>query len=143
MIFRLGLLCLLGLSLASPAVCGAPMFKDTTYAELRPLPAADRLLAVVRCEALETRLPGSRSERQLIRATVLAGAGGQAAGGTLQLGRYAQGAPLMAPGSAYLVAAYRESPAEPWVLVEHRPVDAARASAVLAAAEAELAQRLR
>jgi hypothetical protein len=148
MIGQVASLLLAGLGLVSPAcgsppVTGAPMFTDTTVAELRPLAAADRLVAVLRCETIETRLPDSRSERQLIKATLLAGPGGIAPGSTLQLSRYAQGAPLMTVGSAYLVAAYRESPAEPWVLVEHKPVDATQAAATLAAAQAELAKRLR
>ncbi len=119
------------------------MFKDETYTELRGYEPSDRLLAVVRCESVESRSPGSRSERQVIRTTVLAALPAWPAGQPLMLQRYAQGAPLMAVGKAYLVAAYVESRAEPWALVEAQPTDAARAGATVQAAQADVAARLR
>lgn len=120
------------------------MFKDTTYLELKPYAADDRLIAIVRCDALSIRSPGSRSERQEIRVTVRT-ATVLPDGATLQLAAYAQGAPLMKVGRNYLIAAYRESTAAqwPWVLVEARPSSGTGASSrEWEAAQAELAQEL-
>lgn len=118
------------------------MFTDNTYGELQPFPASERLLAVVRCEAIEVLNPGSRSERQQVRATPIAGASGATPGNSLLLSRYAQGKPVMDAGKTYLVVAYRESPSGPWTLLEHRPVDAAAASREYEAARADLSARL-
>lgn len=118
------------------------MFKDETYQELQGYAAIDRLVAVVRCEAIETLQPGSRSERQQIRATVLAGPATLAAGSAVLLARFAQGKPLMDVGKTYLVAAYRESTSGPLALVEHRAVDPAAAASDYEAARADLSARL-
>lgn len=120
------------------------MFADTTYAELRPYAAADRLVAVVRCEAIETVSPGTRSERQQARVTVVAAgaAAGPAPGSRLDLTRYAQGAALMTRGQTYLVAAYRDARDGPWALLEARAVAPEAATGLLNSAEADLAARL-
>lgn len=118
------------------------MFNDTTYQELQPYAAADRLVAVLRCDAIETLSPGSRSERQQIRGTLLAGPAVLPQGSSLLLARYAQGKPLMEVGKAYLIAAYRESASGPWALVEHRPVEAAAAAREYETARDNLAAKL-
>lgn len=118
------------------------MFKDETYNELQPFAANDRVVAVVRCDAVETLNPGSRSERQQIRATLLAGPSTLPAGSALVLSRFAQGQPVMTAGKAYLVVAYRESPRAPLALLEHRAVDAAAADREYEAARADVAARL-
>ncbi len=118
------------------------MFKTSTYEEMQPYSAADRLFAVVRCEAVEIRSVGSRSERQDLRGKVLAGPPGMAPGSTLLLSRYAQGALLMIVDRSYVVAAYREAATGPWTLLEHlavRPADSARE---LESAEREAERRL-
>lgn len=119
------------------------MFKDNLYATLQLRAAADRLIAVVRCESVETLSPGMRRERQVMTTSLLAPASGLAHGSTLQLGRWAQAAPQMAAGPACRVGACRAPAAEPGVRVEHRPVDPARTEAEPAAAAADIAQRLR
>ncbi|MEO8280516.1 MAG: hypothetical protein ABI564_12550 [Ideonella sp.] len=118
------------------------MFKNETYQELQPYGASDRLVAVVRCDAIEILEPGSRSERQQIRGTLLAGPATKPPGSSLLLARFAQGKPSMEVGSAYLVAAYRESTAGPWALVEHQPVDSATASQAYDKAQADLTANL-
>lgn len=118
------------------------MFKDTTYEELQPYAAADRLIAVIRCEAIETVAPGSRSERQQIRASLLAGPDGMPPGSKLVLSRYAQGAPVMTVGGSYLVAAYRESTNGPWALLEQREVKAEAAATEYQAAAADSGRKL-
>jgi hypothetical protein len=140
---RIATAVLLSLCLVSGAHAGAPMFKDTTYAALQLRSADDRLIAVVRCESVEILSPGMRRERQVLTTSLLTPAGGRVSGSRLQLGRFAQGAPLMTVGQAYLVVAYRAPADQPWVLIEHRPLDPAQADAAQAAAEADLAQRLR
>ncbi|WP_418315128.1 hypothetical protein [Piscinibacter sakaiensis] len=118
------------------------MFNDTTYQELQPYAPADRLIAVIRCDAIDTVSPGSRSERQQIRGALLAGPASMPAGQPIMLSRYAQGAPLMKVGSSYLVAAYRESANGPWTLLEHREVKADAAASEWQAASADAARRL-
>ncbi len=122
------------------------MFAETTYAELRPYAAADRLVAVVRCEAIETVSLGTRSERQQARVTVVAAgttaAAGPAPGTRVDLTRYAQGAALMTRGQTYLVAAYRDARDGPWALLEAKGVAPEAAAGLLSSAQADLAVRL-
>ncbi len=113
------------------------MFKDTTYLELEPYAEHDRLIAIVQCDELSIRSPGTRSERQEIRATVRTAAV-LPAGAELQLWTYAQGAPLMTVGRNYLIAAHRASTSGPWELVEARPSSGANAVQDWEAAQAEL-----
>ncbi len=118
------------------------MFNDNTYGELQPFAAGNRLVAVLRCEAVDTLNAGSRSERQQIRGSLLAGPSDMPPGGSLLLARYAQGKPVMEVGKTYLVVAYRESTSAPWALLEHRPVDATEAAREYEAARADLSARL-
>lgn len=122
------------------AMQGAAVFAPTTYEELSPYAPADRLIAVVRCEEVAVAAQGSRSERQDVRGVLLAGRGQQ--GSTVLLRRYAQGPAIMALGSTYLVAMYRETASGPWTLVEHRRIEATAAQPELERAEAEAASRL-
>ncbi len=144
-----GLLGVVCLAIAATASAGQPntgakraMFNDNTYQELKPYAASDRLIAVLRCEAIEILSPGSRRERQQIRGTVLAGPATLPRESSLLLSRHAQGKPLMEVGKVYLVAGYRESTTGPWALVEHRPVEANAAAGEYETASAEATQRL-
>ena len=143
---RLGMMCI---AIANTALAVAPnsgakpaMFNDITYQELKPYAQSDRLIAVLRCEAIEILSPGSRRERQQIRGIVLAGPATLPRESSLLLSRHAQGKPLMEVGKAYLIAAYRESTSGPWALVEHRPVDASAATGEYETARDEATQRL-
>lgn len=117
------------------------MFKDTTARELHPYAPRDRLIAVVRCEGIELRARGSRSERHVMRTTVVVSRT-RAPATELTLAAFAQGEPMMTVGHEYVIAAYRESDSDPWALVAASRTSAATATRDLARAEAELAGEL-
>lgn len=120
------------------------MFSATTFQELRAVAAADRLLAVVRCDDATITAPGSRSERHTFRTTLQQHSALASAGlplnQDLALTHFAQGAAVMQRSKHYVIAAYREAGNSPLTLVQAIAVDAASADATLQAAERDAAK---
>jgi len=125
----------------------ADVAKGGTMAELKPetldelLLFEKRAVAVVRCERSELTKQGSRSERVILKTTVLAVGDGELPG-ELELTRYSQGDPLMEAGRAYLVGIYTDGEWAPaWSLAAWIPVQADQAAQVAESAGQALRAR--
>lgn len=118
------------------------MFSAETYDELLGSAPADRLVVLVRCDSAESIGKGSRSERVLLRVSVVAGGEGRGAS-SLQLTRYVQADPLLRSGTLYLVAAVMGEWKPAWSLLQWQEVTEDEAGEVLRSAQDGLAARSR
>ena len=111
-----------------------PMLTKQTIETLKLFPS--HRIYVVRSKKYHFTDCGTRSERVIIEATVIAGGDG-----TILLTRYSQGDPLLEPGNAYLIAAYNDGEWIPaWTLLEWHGVDNLKAEQMLEKARQQLGE---